>query len=169
VKETTLALDAWESLFRAQVSVLRRLNAEFPTTEISFNEYDVLFNLSLQPARELRIRELNRHLLLSQPSVSRMVDRLASRGLVSKHTDPADARGTMVVLTEEGFRLFRKVAIVHAKSIRDHVGNAMSADELKQLRVLSDKLRRECDRDNVDDKTSNSASNEADNEANDSA
>jgi DNA-binding MarR family transcriptional regulator len=161
VKETTLALDAWESLFRAQVSVLRRLNAEFPTTEISFNEYDVLFNLSLQPSHELRIRDLNRHLLLTQPSVSRMVDRLASRGLVSKHTDPADARGTVVHLTEEGHRLFRTVAIVHAKSIRDHVGSAMSADELKQLRVLSDKLRRECDRDDSSDKASDKADNNA--------
>jgi DNA-binding MarR family transcriptional regulator len=164
VKETTLALDAWESLFRAQVSVLRRLNAEFPTTEISFNEYDVLFNLSLQPSRELRIRDLNRHLLLTQPSVSRMVDRLAMRGLVSKHSDPADARGTVVLLTEEGHRLFRKVAIVHAKSIREHVGSAMSTDELKQLRVLSDKLRRECDRDNAGDSDNdNDNDNDSDN------
>jgi DNA-binding MarR family transcriptional regulator len=147
VKETTLALEAWESLFRAQVSVLRRLNAEFPTAQISFNEYDVLFNLSLQPARELRIRDLNRQVLLTQPSVSRLIDRLAIRGLVSKHADPTDARGTVVQLTAEGHRLFRAVHVVHAKSIREHVGTAMSADELRQLRVLSDKLRRECESD----------------------
>lgn len=146
MKQTTLALEAWESLFRAQVSVLRRLNNEFPTTEISFNEYDVLFNLSLQPSRELRIRDLNRHVLLTQPSVSRLIDRLATRGLVTKHTDPTDARGTVVQLTTEGHRLFRAVHVVHAKSIRKHVGTAMSTDELTQLRVLSDKLRRECDR-----------------------
>ena len=151
VSEKSLAVDAWEALFRAQVTVLRQLNSEFPTDVLSFNEYDVLFNLSLQPSRELRIRDLNRHLLLTQPSVSRMVDRLAMRGLVSKHSDPADARGTVVLLTEEGHRLFRKVAIVHAKSIREHVGSAMSTDELKQLRVLSDKLRRECDRDSASD------------------
>jgi len=34
--ERALAVDAWESLFRAQVAVLRQLTAEFPTTEISF-------------------------------------------------------------------------------------------------------------------------------------
>ena len=86
------AVDAWESLFRAQVSVMRQLHAEFPTAEISLNEYDVMFNLSRQPDRRIRLRELNRHVLLTQPSVSRLVDRLVSRGYLHKHTDPADGR-----------------------------------------------------------------------------
>ena len=30
--DKSLAIDAWESLFRAQVSVLRQLTAEFPTS-----------------------------------------------------------------------------------------------------------------------------------------
>jgi DNA-binding MarR family transcriptional regulator len=136
-----LAVDAWESLFRAQVSVLRRLNAEFPTTELSLNEYDVLFNLSRQPGRRLRLRDLNRHLLLTQPSVSRLVDRLVRRGLVTKEGAPGDGRGTVVCLTDPGNELFRRVAVVHAESILKHVGGALSAEELAQLTALSDKLR----------------------------
>ena len=104
--EKSLAVDAWESLFRAQVSVLRQLTAEFPTHEISFTEYDVLFNLSRAEGRCLRIRDLIPHLLLSQPSVSRLLDRLAARGLVEKTPDPRDARGTIVALTPAGFELF---------------------------------------------------------------
>jgi len=48
--DKSLAIDAWEALFRAQVSVLRQLTAEFPTSEISFTEYDVLLNLSRAPS-----------------------------------------------------------------------------------------------------------------------
>ena len=136
-----LAVEAWESLFRAQVSVLRQLNAEFPTADLSFNEYDVLFNLSRQDDHRLRIRDLNRHLLLTQPSVSRLVDRLAQRTLVTKSTDPGDGRGTIVALTDAGYDLFRRVAVVHAESIAQRVGNALDADELTQLTVLCDKLR----------------------------
>ena len=136
-----LAVEAWESLFRAQVSVLRQLNAEFPTADLSFNEYDVLFNLSRQDDHRLRIRDLNRHLLLTQPSVSRLVDRLAQRTLVTKSTDPEDGRGTIVALTDAGYDLFRRVAVVHAESIAQRVGNALDADELTQLTVLCDKLR----------------------------
>ena len=119
--ETRSAINAWESLFRAQVTVLRRLNSEFPSDELSFNEYDVLFNLSKHEGRRLRIRDLNRHLLLTQPSVSRLVDRLAGRGLVSKESDPGDGRGTFVTLTDAGFDQFRRVAVIHSASIADHV------------------------------------------------
>ena len=138
---TSLAVDAWEALFRAQVSVLRQLNAEFPSGQVSFNEYDVLFNLSRQTDHRLRIRDLNRHLLLTQPSVSRMVDRLAAKGLVRKETDPGDGRGTIVWLTEVGFDLFHTVAVVHAASIRDRVGTSLEPDELRQLAELCRKLQ----------------------------
>jgi DNA-binding MarR family transcriptional regulator len=139
---TTSAIAAWESLFRAQVTVLRHLNAEFPSGELSFNEYDVLFNLSQHEGRRLRIRDLNRHLLLTQPSVSRMVDRLVVRGYVTKESDPGDGRGTFVCLTESGYSIFRRVAVAHADSIKRHVGGALSPEELGQLAALSNKLRK---------------------------
>jgi DNA-binding MarR family transcriptional regulator len=141
VSDKSLAVDAWESLFRAQVSVLRQLNAEFPSGELSFNEYDVLFNLARQSERALRIRDLNRHLLLTQPSVSRLVDRLAQRGLVTKESDPGDGRGTIVRMTDAGYALFRRVAVIHAESIRTRVGGVLDAEELRQLTTLTEKLR----------------------------
>lgn len=139
--EKAAAVTAWEALFRAQVSVLRQLNAEFPTSEVSFTEYDVLFNLSRAPERRLRIRDLIPHLLLSQPSVSRLIDRLASRGLVDKVPDPSDARGTIVALTAEGYELFKRVAVVHAESIARRVGSHLSVEELAQLTELCVRLR----------------------------
>ena len=141
MSDKSLAVDAWEALFRAQVSVLRQLNTEFPTDQLSLNEYDVLFNLSRQAERKLRLRDLNRHLLLTQPSVSRLVDRLVEQGLVRKESDPGDGRGTIVCLTDEGLALFRRVAVVHSESIHRRVGGALNAAELAQLTALTDKLR----------------------------
>jgi len=141
MSDKRVAVAAWESLFRAQVSVMRHLHAEFPTNELSLNEYDVLFNLSQHEGWRLRIRELNKHLLLTQPSVSRLIDRLAARGLVTKSSDPADARGIIVELTQAGFALFRRVAVTHMQSIADHVGKALNDEELGQLSSLTEKLR----------------------------
>jgi DNA-binding MarR family transcriptional regulator len=135
------AVSAWESLFRAQVSVMQTLAAEFPTKDISFNEYDVLFNLSRQPNRELRLRDLNKHVLLTQPSVSRLIDRLVARGLVSKCPEPSDARGTVIRLTDTGYDMFRRVAVDHMKTITDRVGGRLTPDELETLADLCDKLR----------------------------
>ncbi|MCY7326901.1 MAG: MarR family transcriptional regulator [Microbacteriaceae bacterium] len=142
MSDNRVAVSAWESLFRAQVSVMRHLNAEFPTNGLSLNEYDVLFNLSQHTGWKLRIKELNKHLLLTQPSVSRLIDRLAARALVTKSSDPSDARGIIVEMTPAGFELFRRVAVTHMKSIADRVGAALTDEELRQLQVLTDKLRR---------------------------
>jgi DNA-binding MarR family transcriptional regulator len=141
VSDKSAAVAAWEALFRAQVSVLRQLNAEFPPGDLSFNEYDVLFNLSRQPERQLRIRDLNSHLLLTQPSVSRLVDRLVAKDLVRKAPDPGDGRGTIVCLTDAGYEQFRQVAVTHAESIHRRMG-ALTTEELGTLAELSDKLRR---------------------------
>lgn len=137
----TTAVTAWEALFRAQVSVMRTLNSEFPAGEISLNEYDVIFNLSRQPGRSLRLRELNTHLLLTQPSVSRLVDRLTARGLLAKTNDPDDARGVNVAVTDSGFELFRRVARSHISSIAERIGDSLSNEELETLTDLCDRLR----------------------------
>ena len=108
--DRAITVAAWESLFRAQVSVMRALAAEFPSEIISLNEYDVLFNITRAPGRRLRLKDLNRTVLITQPSVSRLVDRLAARGFVTKMHDPDDGRGTIVAITAEGFDLFRSVA-----------------------------------------------------------
>lgn len=139
--DRAIAVGAWESLFRAQVAVMRSLAEDFPSREISFNEYDVMFNLSRQPERSIRLRELNKHVLLTQPSVSRLVDRLASRGYVLKHADPEDGRGAIVELTDAGFALFRRVALDHMGSITTRVGDSLTDEELLQLTALCDRLR----------------------------
>lgn len=135
------AVSTWESLFRAQVSVMRTLATEFPSTQISFNEYDVLFTLSQQPERSIRLRDLNKHVLLTQPSVSRLVDRLVARGFVAKCPEPTDARGAIIRLTDTGFDIFRRVAVEHMASISRRVGAALSSEEMAQLAALCDKLR----------------------------
>jgi DNA-binding MarR family transcriptional regulator len=142
VAERALTVAAWESLFRAQVTVMRALAAEFPSDIISLNEYDVLFNITRAPQRRLRLKDLNRTVLITQPSVSRLVDRLAARGLVTKAHDPSDGRGTIVAITSEGFELFRRVAFSHMDAITRHVGNALDEQELTALAALCDRLRR---------------------------
>ena len=134
------AVDTWESLFRAQVAVMRRLVADFPRG-MSFNEYDVLFNLTRLPGRQARMRDLNGVVLLSQPSISRLVDRLVARGLLERLPDPADRRGIVVHVTDEGFRTFRRIAGEHSRSIERTVGGALTDAELDELRRLTDALR----------------------------
>jgi DNA-binding MarR family transcriptional regulator len=138
--EPVSPVDAWEALFRAQVAMMRQLTDEFPSEVISFNEYDALFNLSRARDYTLRIRDLNEEVLLTQPSISRLIDRLAQRGLVTKCIDPHDGRGTLVSLTDEGFTLFRNAAKIHARSIASRMSDNLDRDELAELARLTRKL-----------------------------
>ncbi|MGH3705232.1 MAG: MarR family winged helix-turn-helix transcriptional regulator [Agromyces sp.] len=143
--DRAITVAAWESLFRAQVSIMRALAAEFPSDVISLNEYDVLFNITRAPGRRLRLKDLNQNVLITQPSVSRLVDRITTRGLVAKLPDPRDGRGTIVAITEEGFDLFRRVAITHMDAINRQFGDSLSEDELRTLADLCNRLRRDLD------------------------
>jgi DNA-binding MarR family transcriptional regulator len=141
VSRTRLAAESWEALFRAQVTLVRRLAEDDVWDPISMREYDVLFTLSRRPDGRARLRDLNREILLSQPSLSRMVERMAESGLVSREPDRADRRGTVVALTEAGHRMQRRIGRRHAASIRHYVGPALDDDELRTLQALCDKLR----------------------------
>lgn len=135
------AVDAWEALHRAQIAVQRDLRQAFPDEGVSQTEYDVLLNLSRAPGARLRIRDLHRHLLISQPSVSRLIERMERRGMVSRCADADDARGTVVELTPGGRDLFRRVGTRFARRISERVGERLTDDEARELLRLSEKLR----------------------------
>jgi DNA-binding MarR family transcriptional regulator len=138
---TRRAVAAWEALFRAQVVVLRRLGGDDLWGEVSFREYDVLYTLRTRPGHAARLRELAGLSLLSQPSLSRMVERLEGRGLVERRAAPDDARGTLVVLTEAGAAVQADVGRRHARAIEAYVGGALAPGDLDELRRLTTALR----------------------------
>ena len=133
--------DAWEALYRAQVTVMRRLQRQPEFAELSAREYDVLFNLSRAEETGMRLNELNEYVLLTQSSLSRMLERLEMKGLVHRWQDPQDLRGLRIRLTEQGQIVQKQIAA----QFREHVHELMSAgldpDELRILTRLSDRLR----------------------------
>ena len=136
-----LALAAWESLFRAQHEIFHDMLADFDGTDISQAEYDVMLTVTRSPDMTARLRDITANMLISQPSVSRLVDRMVTNGLVTKCADPDDGRGSLITATDAGARAFRAVATVHGRSIAERM-SALDDDELRTLRALSDKLRR---------------------------
>ena len=134
-----LAIDAWESLFRAQHEVFEEISGDFDS-ELTQAEYDVLLTVTRGTDMTARLRDVTANMLISQPSVSRLVDRMAMRGLIAKCPDPEDGRGALVRATEAGASSFRKVASAHGRSIAERM-SLLDDDELAQLRDLTSKLR----------------------------
>jgi len=135
-----LAIEAWESLFRAQHEVFTAMLVDFEENHLAQAEYDVLLTVTRSPDMTARLRDITSNMLISQPSVSRLVDRMVTRGLVAKCSDPDDGRGALIRATDEGARAFRALATVHGRSIAARMSR-LDDDELRTLRDLAEKLR----------------------------
>jgi len=132
------ANQAWESLLAAHATLMKRFAAEDIWADVSMREYDVLYTLSKCP-EPIGVTELNRHVLLSQPALSRMADRLAARGLIERHPDPADGRGRGLSLTDAGRAVQRQIGRQHARGVARAL-NALSPADQRQLEALCRKL-----------------------------
>ncbi|SJN36419.1 Transcriptional regulator, MarR family [Microbacterium esteraromaticum] len=135
-----LALRAWESLFRAQHELFAEMSADFEDAAITQAEYDVLLTVVRAPEMSTRLREITTNMLISQPSVSRLIDRMVARGLVTKAVDPEDGRGAVITATDAGASAFRRIATVHGRSIAERMSR-LDDDELRALHALTEKLR----------------------------
>jgi DNA-binding MarR family transcriptional regulator len=134
-----LANDAWEALLSAHASLMKQFAAQDIWQDLSMREYDVLYTLS-KCGEPQRMSELNRHVLLSQPALSRLVDRLADRGLVRREADPADGRGVRLSLTDAGRALQRQIGRRHAREVARAMTAGLNPDELRQLEAICLKL-----------------------------
>ncbi|MGI5218689.1 MarR family winged helix-turn-helix transcriptional regulator [Nocardia sp. CA-290969] len=134
-----LANDAWEALLTAHAALMKQFAAEDVWHGLTMREYDVLYTLSKCP-EPIRPAELNRHVLLTQPALSRMVDRLVDRGFVQRTRDPHDGRGVRLSLTAEGRARQRRVGGRHAVGVARALTGALTDDELRALEDLCGKL-----------------------------
>jgi DNA-binding MarR family transcriptional regulator len=137
-----VANDAWEALLSAHATLMKQFAAEDIWQDLSMREYDVLYTLS--KCREpVRLSELHRHVLLSQPALSRLVHRLAGRGMIECQSDPADGRGVRVSLTDAGRALQRQIGRRHARGVARALAAGLSPGELRQLETICLKLARQ--------------------------
>jgi DNA-binding MarR family transcriptional regulator len=134
-----LANDAWEAMLTAHAVLMKQFAAEDIWDDVSMREYDVLYTLSKCP-EPIRLSDLNRHVLLSQPALSRLVDRLAARGLVERGSDPADGRGVRLSLTAAGRSRQHEIGRRHARDVARAMTAGLTRDELAQLETICRKL-----------------------------
>jgi DNA-binding MarR family transcriptional regulator len=134
-----LANEAWESLLTAHAVLMKRFAAEDIWGDVSMREYDVLYTLSKCDG-PIRLGELHRHVLLSQPALSRLVERLTERGLVERTADPSDGRGIRLSLTDAGRERQRRVGGRHAVSVARQVAGRLTEAEMRQLDAICRRL-----------------------------
>lgn len=132
---------AWRA-YRAMQTVLpARLARDLGRDSgLSDPDYDVLSSLSEKPGQRWHLRDLAAKMLWSRSRLSHHIDRMEQRGLVAREQDPADRRGCMIVLTPHGKRTLEKAAPLHVASVREHLIDLLTAQEIATLTLIAERV-----------------------------
>lgn len=132
---------AWRAWITAASVVPDLLGRDLQTAHgITLADYDILVHLSEATNGELRMSELARRTLVSRSRLTHQIDRMEAAGYVERRDCYRDGRGLLAVLTESGRDLLRSASQTHSASIRRHVVDLLSREELACLGAASAKL-----------------------------
>src|SRR4051794_25874900 len=127
---------AFLNLLRTSDMLSRRLAAALKTEDLSATQYNVLRILRGAP-EGLACGEIAIRMITRDPDVTRLLDRLEKRGLISRRREERDRRTVMARIAPEGLkvlaRLDQPVQAAHRKQL-GHLGR-------ERLRTLTELLR----------------------------
>jgi DNA-binding MarR family transcriptional regulator len=127
-------LEAWKGMLATHARIVAMLDAELREShELTLAEYEVLMNLTDAAGRRLRMSELAEEVLLSRSGLTRVVDRLERRGLVTRIPSDDDGRGSFARLTADGGRLVSDARRTHLAGVRRHFTSHLGSSGMAAL------------------------------------
>jgi DNA-binding MarR family transcriptional regulator len=102
------AMRAVTSIMRAQQILIAQLDGLLRPYGITFSRYETLVLLVHSRAGALPLSRIGERLQVHATSVTNVIDRLEAAGLVRREPNPADGRGTLAVITDDGRRIAEK-------------------------------------------------------------
>ncbi|MDX3097504.1 MarR family transcriptional regulator [Streptomyces sp. ME19-03-3] len=128
----------WRIHLEVSKLLTNQLERDLQPFGLTFNDYEILVNLSESPERRMRMTDLARATLQSKSRLSHQISRMETAGLVRRENCESDRRGLFAVLTEEGWGTMRKVAPQHVAAVREHFIDLLPAEDLAALRRALD-------------------------------
>ena len=134
--EAVEEMHAVTSLMRVQQIVLARLDDVLRPHGLTFARYEALVLLTFSRAGALPLGKMGERLQVHATSVTSIVDRLETAGLVVRRRHPEDGRAVLAEITDAGRTLVERATA-------DLVASRFALTSLgpDQLRDLSDLLR----------------------------
>jgi DNA-binding MarR family transcriptional regulator len=132
---------AWRSYLAATHLLSAQLDRELQRdSKIPHTYYEILVRLSEAPDRSLRMSELADASESSRSRLSHAVARLEKTGWVRRESCPTDRRGAFAVLTDDGFMALAAAAPAHVESVRKHLFDRLTREQVGQLTAICDAI-----------------------------
>ncbi|MES2937324.1 MAG: MarR family transcriptional regulator [Pseudomonadota bacterium] len=126
-------------LGQANHMLYKQFDAQVRAAGLSSIEWRVLATLHDGPP--LTVSQLADEVLSKQPTVTKLVQRMAEQGWVALQADPADQRRTLVAATAAGRRLVRPL-VERARTHEEAMLRSLPAGDKQALKKLLLKLAR---------------------------
>lgn len=134
---------AWRGFIEMGRLLMAQLERELQQeTGLSHTDYQVLVCLSEAPQRMMRMSDLAAQTLLSRSRLSHQVRRMEQAGLVDRTDCLTDRRGSFAVLTDHGWETIQRAAPGHVRSVRSHLFDHLSAEQVTQLEKIAEPVNR---------------------------
>jgi DNA-binding MarR family transcriptional regulator len=132
---------AWRAWLSASRLLTDRLNRDLQDQQgLTSADYEILVWLSEAPERRLRMSELAERTLSSRSRLSHQIDRMEQAGLVARFVCTEDRRGSFAALTDTGWATLVAAAPDHVASVRSHLVDALTPEELRTLGAACQKI-----------------------------
>jgi DNA-binding MarR family transcriptional regulator len=138
---TESEIAAWARLLKASARLRDAVEADLKAAGLPpLAWYDALLELHRAGLDGLRSGDLQKEMLLPQYNVSRLIDRLEAAGYAARLPHPLDGRGQVLLITEEGTELTRRMWRVYRKTIARNFAARLGAGEAERLARLLQRL-----------------------------
>jgi len=135
------ALQAWTALCEVVDQVRVALNRDLQRSAgLTLADNLVLCQVAMAPGKRLRMVDIAGLLTIGKSAVTKTVDRLEERGLITRERDRSDRRTVYAALTAEGEKIFAAAQPVFADAVQHHFVGQLDQGEIRQLRVLSERI-----------------------------
>ena len=110
----------------------------FNLTHAQLNALHILFDSDPKP---VSANELKRKILVSNPDVTRLLDRMVKKGFVLRETCPENRRKIDISLTDAGKQLFMGARQAAKAALGNFFERQITEDEAEELRKILHKIR----------------------------
>lgn len=135
--------------FGMLVEATRRLERTFERTlreqhALTLVVFEALLRIGRSPNQQMSMSQLAEDMVLTSGGVTRLVDRLADSGFVTRMPCAEDRRVHWAQLTPEGLATIEAATATHVGDLDEHFSSRMSAAEMRTLADVCDRLRSDC-------------------------
>ena len=134
--------------FAAYFSLLKtanELDVEFKKIldqyKLTHSQYNILRILKGSFPKPLSANDIKERMIFKNSDVTRLMDRLATKGYVKRETCPSNRRKIDIIISEQGVELLAEIAPFSKAFVEDFFTNKITNEEGKELYRILDKVR----------------------------